>query len=715
MIERRTGKSSARWLMSGVVMVGLGPGLAVAMLATDSNRTPAAAESAASATEWPLLGGNSDQWQYSSLADINEQTVKRLGLAWVADFPIQSGLTGNPLVADGIVYDGAPGGKIFAHDVRTGKEVWRFTPELPYPEDTSLVSFWATHFNRGLAIDKERAFISTGDCRLFAVDRKSGKRLWQTLSCDPKTDLGIEAAPRVGGGKVFVGNTNCERGTARGFVDAFDAATGKHLWRFYTIPGDPAKGFENKTMEMASKTWGTGPWKYNSVNPWEGITYDEKLDLVYIGTGNPEPQNPALRARDAGDELFSDSIVALRASTGEYVWHYQATPHDGWGGDATAPITIAELTINGKPHRVLLQASKNAFFYVLDAKTGRLISGDKYAPNNWATGVDPNTGKLIVPDSSRYWEHPNQTTVIQPGGMGAHGWELMAYSPLLHLVYIPAFILPNLIEPTPAASLVSDRSLYQSMEARRRDREYGQRPDAMYKTMGKLIAWDPIARREIWHVDQPLPVNGGVLATAGNLVFQGTADGRFAAYAADTGKEVWSFATHSTVLAAPSTVRVGGEQYILISIGNGASTSAGQTLPYLTGRPDTRGPSRLLAFKLGGGAGEIPGNSPALIPKPSTPRQPVELAARGNALYLDNGCVMCHGLDAIGGGGEIADLRKSSPETLDHMHDIVVDGRFRSLGMPGFPNLSEQDLTALRALITNAAWDGYEEQTSAKK
>lgn len=701
------------WLKSSLAMLSFASAFAMATPSIENQMS--SAETAAPATEWPLLGGNSNQWQYSTLTEINERTVNRLGLAWAADLPIQSGLTGNPLVADGIVYDGAPGGKIFAHDVRSGRLLWSFTPPLPYPHGTSLVSFWATHFNRGLAIDASRAFISTGDCRLFTVDRKSGKQIWEALSCDPRTDLGIEAAPRVGGGMVFVGNTNCERGTARGFVDAFDAATGKHLWRFYTIPGNPAKGFENKTMEMASKTWGSGAWKYNSVNPWEGITYDDKLNLVYIGTGNPEPQNPAQRARDAGDELFSDSIVALKANTGEYVWHYQTTPHDGWGGDATAPVTIAELTINGEPRRVLLQASKNAFFYVLDARTGRLLSGDKYVPNNWATSVDPNTGKLIIPDSSRYWEHPQQTTVIQPGGMGAHGWELMAYSPSSHLVYIPAFILPNLIEPTPDASSVSDRSLWQSVESRRRDREYGRRPDAKYKTMGKLIAWDPVARKERWHVDQPLPINGGVLATEGNLVFQGTADGRFVAYAADTGKEVWSFTAHSTILAAPSTVRAGGEQFILVPIGNGASTSAGQTLPYLTGRPDTRGPSRLLAFKLGGAAGELPPNSPAGIPKPSAPRAPIQLAARGSALYLKNGCIMCHGVDAIGGGGEIPDLRKSTRATLDGMRDIVIAGRFRPLGMPSFPQLTEADLAALRAFITNAAWDGYEQQSSTRK
>jgi PQQ-dependent dehydrogenase (methanol/ethanol family) len=665
-------------------------------------------------TSWPLLGGNSDQWQYSSLTDINEKTIKRLGLAWAVDLPIQSGLTGNPLVADGTVYDGAPGGKIFAHDVRSGKLRWAFSPLLPYPEGTSLVSFWATHFNRGLAIDERRVFISTGDCRLIAVDRKSGMQLWEVASCDSRTDLGIEAAPRVGGGKIFVGNTNCERGTARGFVDAFDAASGKHLWRFYTIPGDPAKGAENKVMEMAAKTWGTGAWKYNSANPWEGITYDDQLDLVYIGTGNPEPQNPAERAQDAGDELFSNSIVALKASTGEYVWHYKTTPHDGWGGDATAPITIAEVLVNGKQRRVLLQASKNGFFYVLDAKSGRLFSGDKFVPNNWATGVDPSSGKLMVPDSSRYWEHPDQTTVIQPGGMGAHGWELMAYSPVSGLVYIPAFILPNLIEATPAASAVSDRILWQSSEARLRDRDYGQRPDAEFKTMGKLIAWDPVARRERWHVDQPLPINGGVLATKSNLVFQGTADGRFVAYAADSGKELWSFAAHSTILAAPSTVRVAGEQYIIVPIGNGASTSAGQTLPYLTGRPDTRGPSRLLAFKLDGVAGDLPANSPSLIPKPLAPRPSPDLTARGGELYFQNGCIMCHGVDAIGGGGEIADLRKSTSATLNELRDIVA-GRFRSLGMPSFPELTDEDIAALRSYITNAAWDGYEQQSAALK
>jgi quinohemoprotein ethanol dehydrogenase len=274
----------------------------------------------------------------------------------------------------------------------------------------------------------------------------------------------------------------------------------------------------------------------------------------------------------------------------------------------------------------------------------------------------------------------------------------MSYDPSLGLVYIPAFILPDLMQPDS-----------ESMEARSRDRSYGLGADAEFKRMGKLIAWDPVARRERWHVDQPLTINGGVLSTAGNLVFQGTADGRFVAYAAETGKELWSFNAHSTILAAPSTVRAGDEQFIIVPVGNGASASAGQTLPYLTGRPDTRGPSRLLAFKLGG-TGELPANSAVLVPKPARPRQPAELAERGHALYNEKSCVVCHGLDAIGGGGELPDLRKSSEATLDRMHDIVIKGQYRPLGMPAFPELTDEDLVALRAFITNAAWEGYEEQ-----
>jgi quinohemoprotein ethanol dehydrogenase len=292
--------------------------------------------------------------------------------------------------------------------------------------------------------------------------------------------------------------------------------------------------------------------------------------------------------------------------------------------------------------------------------------------------------------------------VVQPGGMGAHGWTLMSYDPSLGLVFIPAFILSDLMQPN------SD-----TPEGRARDRNYGLQPDAEFRRMGKLIAWDPVARRERWHVDQPLPINGGVLSTAGNLVFQGTADGRFVAYAADTGKELWSFNAHSTILAAPSTVRVGAEQFIIVPVGNGASASAGQTMPWLTGRPETRGPSRLLAFKLGG-TGALPANSAVLLPKPTRPRQPVELAERGHALYNENSCVVCHGLDGIGGGGALPDLRKSSDATLERMHGIVVKGQLRPLGMPAFPDLTDADLEALRAFITNAAWEGYEEQVATR-
>jgi glucose dehydrogenase len=296
-----------------LVLLGLG-GVATAIGAADVRNT-----------DWTMLGGNAEVWHYSALNQVNANTVKDLGLAWLADIPSKDGLVGNPLVANGVVFQSGPLGRIYANDLRTGKLLWRFTPEVKFDDKTSLATFWSSRYNRGLALLGDNVYVASGDCRLFAVNQKTGKEVWHAVSCDSTKAFGITGAPRVGGGKVFIGNNCIDSGAERGFVDAFDAKTGKKAWRFYTMPGDPKQPFESKTMEMASKTWGTDYWgkTHGCVSAYDAMTYDEKLGLLYIGTGSGSPWSPAERAKDAGDELFSDSIVAVKADSGEYVWHYQ--------------------------------------------------------------------------------------------------------------------------------------------------------------------------------------------------------------------------------------------------------------------------------------------------------------------------------------------------------------------------------------------------------
>jgi len=563
----------------------------------------------------------------------------------------------------------------------------------------SWIALWANQVNRGLAVDQQNAYIASGDCRLFAVNRITGKVAWEAAPCDPTKEYGVVGAPRVGGGMVFIGNSNGELGSVRGHVDAFDAATGRSLWRFYTVPGDPAQGFENEAMKAASKTWSPNYWRHGGAGaPWEGMIYDEKLQRLYVGVGNSAPIEP----QDAGKEmLFGNSIIALDAKTGKLLWHYQQVPGSlDCDCDAVAHLQIADLPTKGGERRVVMQASKNGFFYVLDAESGKVLSANNFVPTNWASHVDLESGHLVLRDE--YWQQP-APKVAQPGGFGARTWTLMAYDPSSRLVFIPAFIWPDL--PPSSDEQSNDANYGGTRDAA----YYGITPNAKIKAAGKLIAWDPVAQRERWHVDHRVALNGGVLATAGNLVFEGTADGTFDAYAADTGKRLWSFDTYGTMLAAPSTVEIDGEQVILVPTGDGGANAAVPVFPRMTTTPSTQNRSRLLAFKLGG-RGTVPAAPARTFAKPFRPLQPAVLAKRGGELFSENFCTACHGLNAEKGGLAVPDLRRSSRETFDAMPDIVMRGAYLTLGMPAFPRLTAGDIEAIQAFLTNAAWAAYDAQ-----
>jgi quinohemoprotein ethanol dehydrogenase len=674
-------------LLLGVVFLVVGVRLEAAE--TSTSHLPRA--------DWPVLGGNSDVWHYSPLDQINSRNVASLGLAWSADLPIIDGLVGDPLVIDGVIYQGGPAGQIFANDARTGKELWTFRPQLKLDESNSFASLWAMHHNRGVAADADNVYIASGNCLLFAVDRHTGRQKWESVSCDPTKGYGIAQAPRVGDGKVFIGNACADTGADRGFVDAFDGNTGKHIWRFYTMPGDPTKPFENKAMEMASKTWGTGYWEktHGCVSPWDALTYDAKLNLLYIGTGSTSPQDPTKRAPDAGDELFTNSIVAVNATTGEYVWHFQTMQHDGWLSHATMHIMIAELPVEGKRRRVVMTAPKNGFFYVMDAKTGRFLSANNYTPITWASGVNPKTGRPATLSGARYWEHPTKDTVVLPGSLGAHSWEAMAFDPAYQLVYIPVSIIPELYSEN-------------------KDRCYGFKEnyfglcgDPKWKVGGKLVAWNPVTQKERWHADRALPLNGGILATAGNLVFQATASKTLEAFTADRGRRLWSYDMKGIVMAAPTTVQLDGKQYIFVPSGD-AGASASARLPRLIGSTDEHSPSRLLAFALGGIA-TLPAAPRKIFSEPPRPRPDPQLARKGSGVYAETGCIVCHGVDAINGGRAIPDLRQASAAVHANFANIVR-GLYVPLGMPGFKELHDDEIDALEAFIIDQAWNAYDGQ-----
>ncbi|TXS90339.1 PQQ-dependent dehydrogenase, methanol/ethanol family [Parahaliea maris] len=669
---------------------------------------PAPVESSAAeddAGSWSILGRTSDVTHHSPLTQINTDSVEKLGLAWSAVIPSIDGLVGNPLVKDGVVYQSGALGRVYANDARTGELLWRFDPEIKFEIDDSLAMYWSSRFNRGVALSEEYVFVGTGDCRLFAINRKTGEKAWEVVSCNRKELYGITAAPRVGGDMVFIGNNCIDSGATRGYVDAYSQATGDRLWRFYTVPGKPSDDyeFENEAMRMAAGTWGTNWWEKTGGcgSVWDAITYDSKLNQVYIGTAGPAPWNPESRPADAGDELFTNSIVALDATTGEYIWHYKVVPHDGWNFDATMQMTIAELPIDGETRRVVMQAPKNGFFYVLDAKTGEFISANNFTPVNWASHIDQETGRPVTIPDARYWEQPDGKAVASPGTLGAHNWIAMAYNPTEQLVYIPVIITPTLTWTDPEAQVGGTMF----------DMYYGLKGDPKWKAGGELVAWDPIKQEERWRVDRIMPWNGGVLSTEGNLVFQGTAQGTFDAFDARTGEQKWSINVPGGVMSAPSTVELDGEQYIFIAVGNNGSTATGNYLAKITSKPTLRGASRLLAFKLGGSA-EMPVDETPVMPKPPLPRMSEELAKIGRTKFEQNFCVDCHGLEAESGGGSIKDLRMANAETHEALPGIVIGGlRFRQ-GMPPNPQLSLDDVKAIQAFILDEAWMAYEAQNA---
>jgi PQQ-dependent dehydrogenase (methanol/ethanol family) len=648
-------------------------------------------------TDWPLLGNNAQMQHYSPLSEINEKTVTNLGLAWSADVPSLDGLVGNPLVAAGAVYQSGPQGRVYANDVRSGRLLWRFDAKTNFEGD-AYPAYKSSRFNRGLALSGDRVFASSGDCHLFALNRRSGAVLWDVLACDPKRSYGITGAPRVGGGLVFMGNACADTGQSRGYVDAYDQETGRRRWRFYTVPKDQSEGNDSDVMRMAGKSWGAGVLKrsHGCGSAWDAMTYDPVLNMLYVGVDGPWPWSPAERGTDRGDELFTDSIVAIKADTGEYVWHFKETPDDGWNLSATMHIMLADLDIEGRRTRVVLQAPKNGFFYVLDAKTGKFISANNYLPVTWALGVDPQSGRPIPNRAANYWEHPGTTSVASPGPTGSHNWQAMAFNPATNLVYIPAIWLPTLMSPDPKA-FVGGMVF---------DEYFGMRGDPKWRAAGYLIAWDPRTQSQRWRVELPSPINGGLLSTGGNLVMQGGPDGRFNAYAADSGRRLWSFDTHESIMAAASTVEIDGEQVILVSVGNSASAIIGTYLAKFSSTPATRGPTRLLAFKLNGHAALPPFSVPP-ISKPPLPQQSLELAKRGETLYGEHNCAGCHGAEAENASGVAKDLRFASAQTQREFSAIVIGGSRHDRGMPAFPDLTPEDASAIQAYIINQAWAAY--------
>jgi quinohemoprotein ethanol dehydrogenase len=666
-----------------------------------ANGAASSAPAAAAVTAERLLGADAEpgQWlshgrtygeqRFSPLAQIDASNVGELGLAWYGDLRASRAQESTPLFVDGVLYVTTAWSNVRAYDARSGTELWSFDAEVP--------GEWGSRaccdvVNRGAAAWNGKIFVGTLDGRLLALDAATGTLAWETDTL-VRRDVAytITGAPRVVKGKVIIGNGGAEYGV-RGYVSAYDAETGALVWRFFTVPGDPKLGFENETLAKAAETWNGEWWRLGGGGTvWDSMAYDAELDLLYIGTGNGSPWTQALRSPGGGDNLFLSSIVALRPDDGSYVWHYQTTPGESWDYTATQPLIVADLTLDGAPRRVVMQAPKNGFFYVLDAATGTLISAEPFAAVNWASGVDLATGRPIENPAARY-EVTGQPVAVQPSSAGAHNWHPMAFSPQTGLVYLSAsdnalvYAPDRNFNPNPR---VSNLGIDLSAGAALGPSALAALPRGSY-----TVAWDPLAKRAAWRIDGP---SAGMLATAGGLVFRGSSN-KLVALAAADGRELWSSQdVHTGVVAGPISFELDGVQHVAVVAGRA------------TGNYYAPSYSRLLVFRRGASAElppEIPFTAPPLNP-PASVASAVEIA-QGRDLYEAN-CALCHDVIGNAGGlfrrGLFPDLAFSPAlASREAFAAIVLDGARAANGMAGYAGVLDADgAEAVRAHIVDRA------------
>ena len=646
----------------------------------------------ATSNDWPTIGLDYAETRFSRLSQINADNVGKLGLVW--SYPLESsrGVEATPLVVDGIMYVTASWSVVHAIDARTGKRLWSYDPKVDkekgYKGCCDVV-------NRGVALWKGKVFVGVYDGRLVALDAVTGKVAWEKDTLiDKEHSYTITGAPRVFNGKVVIGNGGAEYG-ARGYVTAYDAESGNQVWRWFTVPGDPSKPFEDDSMAAAAKTWDpAGKWWINGGGgtAWDTITFDPELNMVYIGTGNGSPWNRDIRSPAGGDNLYLASLVALNADTGKYIWHYQETPGDHWDYTSTQPMILADLTIDGAPRKVILHAPKNGFFFVVDRTNGKFISAKNFVDVNWATGYDANGRPIEVPAARGAASYDSI-----PGPYGAHNWHPMSFNPQTGLVYLPAQGVPLNLTPE---KKFTQNALEPGKFASAAGWNVGFMLDATppkNKPFGRLVAWDPVKQKEAWRAEYVAPWNGGTLTTAGNLVFQGTADGRFIAYNATSGEKLWESPTGSGAVAAASTYMIDGKQYVSIAVGwGGVFGIAVRATEY-------RNPGIVYTFAIDGKTpmpAFVKYQTEGLLAGVKYDPKDVE---EGTAIYVA-ACVQCHLVPGVHNGGNVRNLGYVSRETIENLKDIVFKGPFRDQGMPDFTGkLKETDIPKLQAFIQGTA------------
>jgi quinohemoprotein ethanol dehydrogenase len=647
---------------------------------------------AATTRDWPSYGLDYAETRFSRLRQITDANVKDLGLVWSYNLESTRGVEATPLVVDGIMYVTASWSIVHAIDVRTGQRLWTFDPQVPremgYKGCCDVVS-------RGVALHRGKVFVASYDGRLIALDAATGVRLWERDTIvDHRRSYTITGAPRVFKGNVVIGNGGAEYGV-RGYVTAYDAESGEQKWRWFTVPGDPAKPFENEAMERAAKTWDAGGkyWEIGGGGTvWDTMAFDPDLNLLYIGTGNGSPWNHRKRSPAGGDNLFLSSLVALNPDTGEYVWHYQETPGENWDYTSTQPMVLADLVIGGKPRKVILHAPKNGFFFVIDRTDGSFISAKNFVDVSWATGYDSN-GRPIEVAAARGEEAFDSI----PGPYGAHNWHSMSFNPGTGLAYLPAQNVPiNQMDDKNWTPDSNNPGQPHSGLGWNTGILANTQPPAS-KPFGRLLAWDPVAQREAWRVEHVSPWNGGTLTSAGNLVFQGTADGRFIAYNAKSGAKLWESPVGTGIVAAPVTYEIDGVQYVSVAVGWGGVYGMSQRAT------ERQGPGTVYTYALGGRAPLPEAAVYAMNALVAGVKYDPAQVQEGTLLYVSN-CVFCHGVPGVDRGGNIRNLGYMSAEALENLDRYLFKGPFVPQGMPDFTGkLMAEEVAKIKAFIQGTA------------
>ena len=636
---------------------------------------------------WLLHGRTYDESRFSPLDQINDRTVVKLKPAWYADLDTARGQEATPIVVDGVMYTSTAWSKVLAFDAKTGRRLWSFDPQN---DGAKGVHACCDFVNRGVAVYQGKVFVGTIDGRLIALDAATGETVWSVVTVDQSLPYTITGAPRVFKNKVVIGNSGAEFGV-RGYVTAYDVDTGSKAWRFYTVPGNPAEGPDGEVSDeplarLARPTWAGEWWKLGGGGTvWDSIVYDQELDQLLIGVGNGSPWNHRLRSDGKGDNLFLSSIVAVNPDTGEYKWHYQETPGETWDFTATQQMILATLDLGQGPRKVVMQAPKNGFFFIIDRTTGEFLSAEPYVPVNWATGYGAD-GRPIEVAGARYETVP---FTITPSGVGAHGWMPMSYSPRTGLVYIPTMEVPLTMRDQAGAPINPGRW--------NTGVGFASDPKGPALPMkGRLLAWNPSGQREVWRHEYDWPWNGGALSTAGNLVFQGDARGVLHAFEADTGRELWTFQAGRGIMAAPISYRIDGIQYVAVLAGYGGGLGVSRTAEFQR-YPVPNG--RLLVFRLDGDATIPVERPPRQAPLVQVADQFTDAQRSEGAKWYGTYCSICHE------GPVNPNLRRSAfAASEEAWHAVLIDGALASKGMASFRDyLTPAQAESIRAHVASLA------------